>query len=142
MTSQIFRTRLTRSISRLIGWFFGTFWALLGSFALPRPFVCTGCAFALVIALIFLVRLWRYEPPTPAARPLFRTPANVIAVSAELLGMYMAALLLPRFGAQQQVHSAKGDILCIYRILRSLEVGQLENFFTHKYALPLYVRID
>jgi apolipoprotein N-acyltransferase len=87
MTSQTFRTRLTRSISRLIGWFFGIFWALLGAFALPRPYVRTGCAFALVIALIFLVRLWRSKPPTLAARPLFTTSAYVIAVSAELLGL-------------------------------------------------------
>jgi hypothetical protein len=116
MTSQIFRTRLTRSISRLIGWFFGTFWALLGAFALPRPYVRTGCALAFIVALIFLVRLWRYEPPTPATRPLFRTSAYVIAVSAELLGMYMAALLLPRFGAQQQVYSAIGCIVGLHFI--------------------------
>lgn len=116
MTSHTFRTRLIRSISQLIGWFFGTFWALLGAFALPRRYDRIGCALALLIALIFLVRLWRYEPPAAAARPLFRTPAYVIAVSAELLGMYMASLLLPRFGAQQQVYSAIGCIVGLHFI--------------------------
>jgi hypothetical protein len=116
MTSRTLRTRLIRSISQLIGWSFGTFWALLGAFALPRPYNRTGCALALIIALIFLARLWRYEPPTAAARPLFRTRAYLIAVSAELLCIYMAALLLPRFGAQQQVYSAIGCIVGLHFI--------------------------
>jgi predicted DNA repair protein MutK len=69
-----------------------------------------------VIALIFLVRLWNHEPPTDAARPLFKTSAYLIAVAAELLGMYTAALLLPRFGAQQQVYSAAGCIVGLHFI--------------------------
>ena len=100
-----------RNISRLIGWFFGAFWALLGAFALPRPYDLAGCALAVVISLIFLARLSRTEAPTSAARPLFRAPTYFIAVSAELLGMYVAALLLPRFGAQHQVYSAFGCIV-------------------------------
>ena len=62
MTPHTLRTRLNRSISQLIGWFFGTFWALLGAFALPRPYDRTGCALALVVALIILVMLWRSDP--------------------------------------------------------------------------------
>jgi len=116
MTPQTLRTRLLRSLSRLIGWSFGTFWALLGAFALPHPYDRAGCALGLVIAVIFLARLWKNETPAAAARPLFRTPAYVIAVSAELLGMYTAALLLPRFGAQQLVYSAIGCIVGLHFI--------------------------
>jgi hypothetical protein len=116
MMQPTLRTRLLRSLSRLIGWFFGAFWALLAAFALPRPYDRVGCALAVVIALIFLVRLWRYEPLPAAARPLFRTSAYVIAVAAELFGMYAAALLLPRFGAQQQVYSAVGCIVGLHFI--------------------------
>jgi hypothetical protein len=115
MTSHTLRTRLIRSISQLIGWFFGTFWALLGAFALPRPYDRIGCALALVFALIFLVKLWRYAP-AGAPRPLFRTSAYMIAVFAELLGMYMVAVLLPRFGAQLQVYSALGCIVGLHFI--------------------------
>ncbi len=110
------RTRLIRGVSQLIGWFFGTFWALLGAFALPHPYQRTGCALALVIALIFLARLWRYEPPTAAAKSIFRAPPYFIAVSAELLCMYTAALLLPRVGAQQQVYPAIGCIVGLHFI--------------------------
>jgi hypothetical protein len=70
----------------------------------------------LVIALVFLARLWRYEPPGAAGRPLFKTSAYVIAVVAELFGMYAATLLLPRFGAQQQVYSAIGCIVGLHFI--------------------------
>jgi hypothetical protein len=111
-----FWPRLLRSLSRLIGWLFGTFWALLGAFALPRPYHRAGCALAVVIAFIFLVKLWRYEPPTAAGRPLFRTSAYMIAVAAELMGMYAAALLLPRVGGQQQVYSAIGCIVGLHFI--------------------------
>ena len=116
MTPPTPRTRLFRSLSRLIGWFFGAFWALFGAFALPRPYNRTGCALAVVIALIFLLSLWKREPPTAAARPLFKTSAYLIAVAAELFGMYAAALLLPRFGAQQQVYSAVGCIVGLHFI--------------------------
>ncbi|WP_263377860.1 hypothetical protein [Granulicella paludicola] len=116
MTFHTPRTRLVRNISRLIGWLFGTFWALLGASALPRPYDRTGYILALVIALIFLVRLRRQEPTTAAAKPLFRTPAYLIAVSAEFLCMYAASLLFPRFGAQQQVYSAVGCIVGLHFI--------------------------
>ena len=115
MTSQLFRTRLLRKISQLIGWVFGTFWALIGAFALPSPYDHAGCVLVVVLGLVFLVRLWRYETAA-AGRPLFRTWAYVLAISAELLGMYMAALLLPRFGAQQQVYSAVGCIVGLHFI--------------------------
>jgi hypothetical protein len=111
-----YRTRLRRSLPRLIGWFFGTFWALLGSFGVPRPYVRAGCVFAILMALIFIVRLWRFEPATSAARPLFRMPVYFIAVAAELLGMYTAALLLPRHGAEQQVYSVIGCIVGLHFI--------------------------
>jgi hypothetical protein len=100
----------------LIGWFFGTFWALLGAFALPHPYDSAGCALAVFIALIFLVRLWRYEPPAGAARPTFRMWVYLIAVAAELFGMYMAALILPRYGAQQLVYSTVGCIVGLHFI--------------------------
>jgi hypothetical protein len=116
MTSLTVRTRLLRSLSRLIGWFFGTFWALLGAFALPRPYNRVGCALAVVIALIFLVRLWNQDPIKASARPLFKAPAYLIAVATELLGMYSASLVLPRFGAQQQVYSAIGCIVGLHFI--------------------------
>ncbi len=116
MTLHTLRTRVARSISRLIRWFFGAFWALLGAFALPRPYDRAGCALAVVIALIFLLRLLKYEPLLDSARPLFKTSAYLIAVVAELLGMYTAALVLPRFGAQQQVYSAIGCIVGLHFI--------------------------
>ena len=116
MTSCSLRTRLIRSLSRIIGWFFGAIWALLGAFALPRPYDRGGCALAVVMALIFLARLWSYEPPVAAARPLFRMPIYLIAVAAELLGMYLAALLLPRLSAQQQIYSAIGCIVGLHFI--------------------------
>jgi hypothetical protein len=116
MSQPTFRTRLLRSLSRLIGWVFGTFWALLGAFALPRPYDRAGCALAVIVALIFLVRLWRYEPPTAARRPLFRTSPYLIAIAAELFAMYAASLLLPRFGAQQQVYPAIGCIVGLHFI--------------------------
>ena len=107
---------LIGSISQLIGWLFGTFWAVLAASALPRPYDRSGYVLAVAMALIFLVRLWRYEPAARAAKPLFRMPAYSIAVLAELLGMYMAALLLMRFGAQQQIYSAVGCIVGLHFI--------------------------
>jgi predicted DNA repair protein MutK len=89
---------------------------LLGVFALPRPYDRIGSALALAIALIFLVRLWRHEPPTASERPPFIISVYVVAVFAELLGMYTAALLLPRFGAQQQVYPAVGCIVGLHFI--------------------------
>jgi hypothetical protein len=83
---------------------------------MPRPYDRIGCALALAIALIFLVRLWRHEPPLDSARPLFKTSSYLIAVAAELLGMYTAALVLPRFGAQQQVYSVIGCIVGLHFI--------------------------
>lgn len=109
------RSRLPlRNLSRLIGWVFGTFWALLAAIALPTPYDRGGYALAVVIALIFLLRLWKYEPNAEVSRPLFRTSSYLIAVAAELLGMYTVALLLPRFGAQQQVYSAVGCIVGLH----------------------------
>jgi hypothetical protein len=108
--------RLLRSISQLIGWLFGTLWALIGASALPRPHDRAGGVLALILALVFLARLWRHEPPTAAARPLFRTPAYLFAVAAELLCMYAAALLLPRFGAQQQIYPVIGCIVGLHFI--------------------------
>jgi hypothetical protein len=116
MTSHTLRTRLHRNLSRLIGWFFGAFWATLGALALPRPYNYIGCVLAAAIAIMFLVKLWRYEPKTGAARPHFRMSIYMIAVFAELLGMYAAALLLPRFGASQQVYPAIGCIVGLHFI--------------------------
>ena len=116
MSQPTLRTRLLRSLSRLIGWLFGTFWALLGAFALPRPYDRAGCALVVIIALLFLAKLWRYKPPTATRRPLFRTAAYLIAVAAELFAMYAAALLLPRFGAQQQIYPAIGWIVGLHFI--------------------------
>lgn len=65
--------RALRNLSRLIGWVFGTFWALLAAVALPTPSDRGGYALAVVIALIFLIRLWKYEPNAEVPRPLFRT---------------------------------------------------------------------
>jgi hypothetical protein len=116
MPESTLRTRFLRSLSRLIGWFFGTFWALLGAFALPRPYNRIGCAVAVVIALFFLVRVWRVEQSNAAARPRFKMSIYLAAVAAELLAMYAAAVLLPRFGAQQQIYSAIGCIVGLHFI--------------------------
>jgi hypothetical protein len=116
MTHHTLRKRLIKEKSRLIGWCFGIFWALLGAFAVARPYNRIGCVVAVIIALIFLFRLWKHEAPTDVARPLFKTSAYLIAVAAELLGMYTAALLLPRLGAQQQVYSAVGCIVGLHFI--------------------------
>jgi hypothetical protein len=116
-------TRLLRNLSRLIGWIFGTYWALLGAFALPRRYDSIGCALVVVIAILFLVRLWKHEPSTNAAGPLFRVPTYLIAVFAELLGMYAAAFLLPQFSAGQQVYSAIGCIVGLHFIGLWLATG-------------------
>jgi hypothetical protein len=116
MPSQTLRARLLQKLSRLIGWFFGTFWSLLGASALPRPYDRIGSVLAAVIAIIFLARLWRNEPPADAPRPRFRMSIYTIAVVAELLGMYAAALLLPRFGGSQQVYPAIGCIVGLHFI--------------------------
>ena len=116
MTPHTLRTRLIRSISRLIGWFFGSFWAVLGAFALPRPYDRIVCALAFMIALIFLFRLWKHEAPLASARPIFRMSSYLIAVAAELFGIYTAALVLPQFGAQQQVYSVIGFIVGLHFI--------------------------
>jgi hypothetical protein len=116
MAFHTLRTRLVRSISRLIGWFFGAFWALLAAFALPHPYDRVGFALAVLVAFLFLVKLWRYKPPAANAIPLFKTSAYLIAVAAELVGMYTAALVLPRFGAKQQVYSAIGCIVGLHFI--------------------------
>jgi predicted DNA repair protein MutK len=70
----------------------------------------------LIVALFFLVKLWRYESPATAARPHFRMSVYLIAVAAELVGMYVAALLVPRFGWEQQVYSAVGCIVGLHFI--------------------------
>jgi hypothetical protein len=116
MTQRTVRSNFVQNLSRLIGWFFGTFWALLGAFALPRPSNRAGCAVAMVIALVFLVRLCRSAPLPADGRPLFRKPAYIIAVGAEFAGMYTASLLLTRFGAQQQIYSAIGCIVGLHFI--------------------------
>jgi hypothetical protein len=110
------RKRLLRSLSRLIGWFFGTFWALLGASALSTSYVRAGYALAAVTALIFLARLWKNAAQASDAGALFRAPVYFIAVFAELVGMYLAALLLPRIGAQEQVYSAIGCIVGLHFI--------------------------
>lgn len=116
MMQAALRTRLHRNLSRLIGWFFGIFWALLAASALPRPYDRIGCALAAITAIIFLGRLWRYEPLADAARPAFRMSIYLVAVTAELLSMYAAALLLPGFGAGQQVYPAIGCIVGLHFI--------------------------
>jgi hypothetical protein len=116
MTSHPFRTRLRRNLSRLIGWFFGAFWATLGALALPRPYEDIGCVLAALTAIIFLMRLWRYKPNADAARPHFRMSIYGIAVFAELLGIYVAALVLPRMGASQQVYPVVGCIVGLHFI--------------------------
>jgi hypothetical protein len=110
------RTRFLRNISRLIGWIFGTFWAMLGAFALPRPYNRVGCVLAAIIAILFLVVLWRREPRGDTATAVFRMPIYLIAVFAELLCMYAAALLLPRIGGGQEVYSAIGCIVGLHFI--------------------------
>jgi hypothetical protein len=116
MKQPTFGTRLLQKLSRLIGWFFGAFWALLGASALPHPYDRFGFAIALLIALIFLLRLWRYGAFTLAARQQFSMSVYLIAVGAELLGMYLAALWLPRYGEQQQVYSVVGCIVGLHFI--------------------------
>jgi hypothetical protein len=64
----------------------------------------------LVIALIFLARLWKYQLRTNASRP------PLISITAEVLAIYAASLLLPRFGAQRQVASAVGFIVGLHFI--------------------------
>ena len=139
MTHHTFRTRFIRSLSRLIGWFFGSFWAALAGFALPRPYDRIGCALALVVALIFLVRLWNHEPPLHPARPLFKTSSYLIAVAAEFLGMYTAALVLPRFGAQQQVYSVIGCIVGLHFI--GLWLATRSQLFLHITARMCFVSL-
>jgi hypothetical protein len=101
-------------LPRFIGWLFGTLWAYLGACALPRPYDRASCAFGLVIALIFLARLWKREPPIAATGPLFRTPAYLVSVVAEVLAINAVSILLPRFGAQRQVLSAVGVIVGLH----------------------------
>jgi hypothetical protein len=119
MMQTTFGTRLLRSLSRLIGWFFGTFWALLGASALPNPYDRAGFAIALIIAIIFLVRLWRYRSSAFGAQQQLRMSVYLIAVGAELLGMYMAALWLPRYGEQQRIYSVVGCIVGLHFATRS-----------------------
>ena len=116
MMQATLRTRFLQKLSQLVGWFFGVFWAMLGASALPRFYDRIGYALAAGLAIMFFRRLWRYEPPVDAARAMFRMPIYLIAVVAELVGMYAAALLLPRFGAGQQVYSAIGCIVGLHFI--------------------------
>ena len=116
MTFNTLRVRLIGRLSRLIGWFFGGFWALLGASALPHPYDRAGCALAVVIGLIFFGKLWGYEPPLDLTRPFFKSSAYLVAVAAELLGMYTAARVLPRCGAQQQIYSSVGCIVGLHFI--------------------------
>ena len=110
------QARLGSKVSQLIGWFFGTLWALLGVSALPRPYDRIGCGVAIAVGLPFLARLWRHESPAGARRGLFRAPAYFLAVAAEVLAIYAASLLLPRFSAQRQVFSAVGCIVGLHFI--------------------------
>jgi hypothetical protein len=116
MMQPTFGMRLLQRLSRLIGWCFGMFWALLGASALPHPYDRAGRVVAVVVALVFLVRLWRSEPSAGDGRPRFRMSVYLMAVAAELLGMYVAALWLTRLGAQQQVYSAIGCIVGLHFI--------------------------
>jgi hypothetical protein len=116
MMQPTFGTRFFQNISRLIGWFFGTCWALLAAFSLAHPYARGGCLLATLIALLFLIRLWKHQPQLAAIRPPFKTSVYLVAVAAELIAMYLAALLLPRYGAQQQVYSAIGCIVGLHFI--------------------------
>jgi hypothetical protein len=104
-----------QKLSRLIGWFFGTLWATIAVSGLPHAYQGAGYAVAVVLALFFLVRLWRAKY-SGESRPLFQTRAYLVSVVAEVVAIYAASSLLTRHGAQQQVLPAVGVIVGLHFI--------------------------
>lgn len=99
----------------MIGWFFGTLWAIIAVSALPHSNAGAGCAVGVILACLFLLRLWR-APVPGESKPLFQTRAYMIAVHAEVVAIYAASSLLIRHGAQQQVLPAVGVIVGLHFI--------------------------
>lgn len=109
------RPGFRQNLSRLIGWVFGTLWATIAVSGLPHAYVGAAYACGVVLAGLFLVRLWR-APFSGVGRPLFKTRAYIVAVVAEVMAIYAASALLTRHGWQQQVLPTVGVIVGLHFI--------------------------
>jgi hypothetical protein len=92
------KTSPAKPIAGTIGAVFGGLWGVVGTLALPvaERWLAAATISALTIAILW--RLWR-APPAKTA-PLFGRRAYRWAVGFELVAIYIASVLLPRWGLQ------------------------------------------
>ena len=109
-------TRRARPIPATIGLVFGGLWFWLGATALPLDWRLPAGVLGALITLGLIVRLWRASNTADAGAGMFKRGAYILAVVLEIVAIYTASALLPKYGLQGYFIQAVGVIVGLHFI--------------------------
>lgn len=106
-----------KPIPAAIGTLFGGLWAVLAAIASPPDWRLPFVMITALVTGLLIIRLWQASPtsPAPSAR-LFGRRAYQSAVVAEVVAIYVASAVLPRFGWQGYFIQVLGVIVGMHFI--------------------------
>lgn len=100
-------------VPAMIGTTFGGLWSVLGAMALPAQWTVPAVVVGLLLTVFLLIKRYREAATVPN---LFRRRAYIVAVVLEVVGLYVAALLLQRYNLEPYFVQAIGFVVGLHFI--------------------------
>ena len=113
----MFITPKSKPIASAIGTIFGGLWAYLAAAESPPGWQLPLTLLAGLVTLLLIARLWGTRPPAGDAKErLFGRKPYLLAVVLEVGAIYLASILLPRFGLEAYFLQVVGIIVGLHFI--------------------------
>jgi hypothetical protein len=108
-------------IPALVGTAFGGLWSVLGAMALPQHWTVPVVVIGLLVTVFLLLQRCRNAG---SGSRLFRRRAYIVAVVLEVAGLYVAMLLLQKYGLEPFFVQALGFVVGLHFIGLWVASGQ------------------